>query len=580
MAGSTNNPVVDVASVINSLAPTIFGKKDATSEQISQLFDPGALGKSNEIFDILKERGSSTAAADGVINDILTRAQQAFAPVLGEEKSAGFYNSAVKQQLAHESIARATAASADAVFKMQQQSLDTAAQIANAQVQNSKTTAKTGTTAQKGQGKNTLLTLGGGLAAGEAYKKIKGMFGGGKDSTADAGGDTEMASLLKDYNVSTGNNAAQQDISAGGGFDPETILAGQPEGADLATSAALNSVASVDGSPSDLEVGLAADADVPVDIPAEAAATPLLDSATTDAGSEVASDVGGSVDTSDFFDDVGNFLGFADGGSVQDRLGYTEESNQTRAGEVVTQNIVEGGRNSIPVVDRIAAPNATPSTSGTEIHKIMEAQLKNLQKVQTGSNSTADSTATNSIDAGPNVGPAPAGIGSVAGIAAALAGINAPIALMTSLLALAANANATADTSLGAAVAADPDAGVAGGPDDPGTPGVDASTGSNAGESPDSGPAGGTDSSGAGDAGSAGGDAGSGGDGGGSAGGDLFDGGLIIGQKPQDFAGVDKVKVNVTPDEYVLPQDVVDIIGKDNLDDFVRKHHRPIAARG
>lgn len=80
---------------------------------------------------------------------------------------------------------------------------------------------------------------------------------------------------------------------------------------------------------------------------------------------------------------------------------------------------------------------------------------------------------------------------------------------------------------------------------------------------------------GSGDAGGGSGDAG-GGDGAGSAGGG--DGGFAAGGriKPRikaDTEGVDKELIRATPGEYVLPLDVVEYLGRDNLDELISLVH-------
>lgn len=223
-----------------------------------------------------------------------------------------------------------------------------------------------------------------------------------------------------------------------------------------------------------------------------------------------------------------------------------------------------------------------------------------------------------------SVSPSPAGVGAAA-LGAAFFAANPAIALASHLVTttlmnnLFAPAPTTADTSLGVSVAADPDAGVAGGPDDPGTPGVDASTGANSGESPDSGPAASGDT---GPGADASGDGSSGGDGGGSPGGDFKGGGILWShlkskmtpksrpaavkfkknggalKAPKGGPGgkvkgagsgtSDSVKaslvgpngkqqgLNLSNGEYVLSADTVRAIGKDKLDALQAQYHKPV----
>lgn len=96
------------------------------------------------------------------------------------------------------------------------------------------------------------------------------------------------------------------------------------------------------------------------------------------------------------------------------------------------------------------------------------------------------------------------------------------------------------------------------------------------------------DSSGAGDSGSAGGDSG-GGNGGGEADGGTIrkrsgykDGGAIRAKEgvinTKSASNIDNITIKATEDEYMLPVDVVNFIGKDHLDELVGLIHMPIGA--
>lgn len=158
MAGATiaqpRNPVLDMIEAGSKGLPLIFGSKSYTDT--SGGADAGELAQSHDMINQFLARSSSTAQADQIVQDILYRAQLAFAPILGEEKQAGVYNSTVKAQLAHESVARATAASAQAVLQDQQQAAQAAVALQN---QNTAASKKTSTvTKNPGQGRNALLT--------------------------------------------------------------------------------------------------------------------------------------------------------------------------------------------------------------------------------------------------------------------------------------------------------------------------------------------------------------------------------------------------------------------------------------
>lgn len=96
-----------------------------------------------------------------------------------------------------------------------------------------------------------------------------------------------------------------------------------------------------------------------------------------------------------------------------------------------------------------------------------------------------------------------------------------------------------------------------------GAPEGSVETGATAGETSGDTSTGSSSDTGTGDAGDTGG-----------GGGDEAEGGEISGP-----AGTDVIPIHVTSGEYVLPKDIVDMIGAKNLDKFVQEHHIPVRGR-
>ena len=146
------NQVLDILELLPKVAPLFFGSGTQTNQRT---VDPRVAAETQNLAKMLETRGSSTTQADKVIEDILFRAQLAFAPVLEAEKKAGMYNTTTRNQLAQETVARATAASAQAVLEDQQRAFAQAAQLRQTQTQAS------GGTQQKTSGVNKLTQAAG-----------------------------------------------------------------------------------------------------------------------------------------------------------------------------------------------------------------------------------------------------------------------------------------------------------------------------------------------------------------------------------------------------------------------------------
>ena len=194
------NPMLDMIEAASKGFPLVFGSKQYTTQEGS--VDPYEMARSRSLVDSLVARSSSTAQADQIVQDILYRAQLAFAPVLGEEKQAGMYNTTVRSQLARESVARATAASAQAVLQDQQQAMQAATQL---QAANTKAASGSKTTqATPGRGKQMLGSLLTAQAVSQGKKVLsKTLKDSASKDTSEILGD-EYTSGLEDYIASDG----------------------------------------------------------------------------------------------------------------------------------------------------------------------------------------------------------------------------------------------------------------------------------------------------------------------------------------------------------------------------------------
>lgn len=216
---------------------------------------------------------------------------------------------------------------------------------------------------------------------------------------------------------------------------------------------------------------------------------------------------------------------YADGGEIdpaadEDKKKISDELLSVGVASPQDTNVVVPGLKVTPnptaipgrLVNASSGSQSLLSRGGHSATGDGQQEVANGQVESTGDPSIDHSQETNTP------GQAPPGLG----LALSALGFG-PLGALFSLGVLASNASQGPDTSLGQAVANDPEAGVPGGPDDPGVEGVDASTGENAGETGNSGNAGSGNAGFGGDDGE--GDAGSSGDSGGDDGGDDGGGG-------------------------------------------------------
>lgn len=130
------NAAVDMADFFSKLAPMFFGSGKSTS---STSGNPAGITNAQDLLALIMPQITGTKDTDAVVSNIMTRAAQAFAPVLGSQNQAGLYNSTVKQQLLSEAMARATGESASAVLQHQTAAGQTAASINGNLIRSSQT---------------------------------------------------------------------------------------------------------------------------------------------------------------------------------------------------------------------------------------------------------------------------------------------------------------------------------------------------------------------------------------------------------------------------------------------------------
>lgn len=115
-----DNQVLSYSDALAKLAPLILGSgKTTTTESESGSVSPGSQAANDALLQQLMPQISGTAATDPVVANILSKAQQAFAPVIAGQNSAGLYNSTTLQQLRDNATARATGEASAAVLQHQ-----------------------------------------------------------------------------------------------------------------------------------------------------------------------------------------------------------------------------------------------------------------------------------------------------------------------------------------------------------------------------------------------------------------------------------------------------------------------------
>lgn len=362
------NELLDISQIIANLSPVFLGTGKTTTSQ--------STGGAPEVYNAALARATSSAHTDALIQDILYRSQLAFAPVLGEEKSVGLYNTSTKLLLGQEASRRATAAAASAVLQDQQASLQVAAQTAPRQQQQ---TQKTKPVIDPALSLAALLGIGGAQKLLKKPKPPRRSKSGAPKGTAGAatsGAEEEGASAAIEAPVlpeqvelpasgaesfiPLANEEAVASSLAAGAFDAETAALAA-EGAFDYTAEGFDSFLGGGG-----EEAFAADA-----------AADIGSSVIVGEGVEEAASFAEEIPFEDFdvFDDIGDFFGgfFAKGGMVKKPYpkGYAAGGTVT-GNERVSRKAYAPGVNPIRVapprtniVQTLSTPIRAPQTLST-----------------------------------------------------------------------------------------------------------------------------------------------------------------------------------------------------------------------
>lgn len=552
----------DFANLIKTLSGEFGSGKTKEDQKMS--VDPAVNAQADQLLQQIA--GSANPAdIDAMIQSILSRAKQAFGPAAIGANAAGIraYSDTTEAALRDEAIARATGEAAQAKLAAINTANATAAKVVDSKMANNRqvqTQRKTGATPT---GMGLLLSLG----AGAVAKRLpKGLFG---DSEAGDTGLTKSSYSPGEFgpeNVANFPGDVGQTSNAMDVGEPESVFVGDlPTIFDNPDIPDSSQVFDGESAASDITEGsgdAVTDAAIGVDEGIE-----------NSIGEGVVG--GGGEDL--FTDFFGGF--FADGGVV---------SGQRAAPGAYAPGVLDSPTtkpsSSLAPSATIAGPATAPKTTTQPRKTITIDQDGNLVN---GAAGVADANTSPGMSFG---GFSPS---SVAVAAANVAGGNFPAAAMalmisafvngktdpvvepntellppteeeinqTELIAPPAEAPQTGFTEAGfdaAMTAADADA-VSGTADASAPAASDAGTSTGAGD-------GGADSGG--------------GDSGGGDGSSEADGGVIQGNDAQDYSGIDKVLIHVTPGEAVLPVDTVNALGGlDAIEELIKKTHRPIRRR-
>lgn len=146
--------VQNIAQLISALNP-LFGTGKATTKT-SVSSDPAAVGQADALFQQVLN-GADPTTIDNMVNNILVRARQEFGPMLVANAASGnrAYSSTTLQQMASEAMARATGEAAKAKLDAMNTAQRTAAGLAEARLNSSRTTVQTQKTAASPMGKGS-----------------------------------------------------------------------------------------------------------------------------------------------------------------------------------------------------------------------------------------------------------------------------------------------------------------------------------------------------------------------------------------------------------------------------------------
>lgn len=162
------NAAVDASQFLANLIPMFAGSGTETKTETS----PGAAGANDDIHSLLATilpQITGTAETDAVVQNIMARSAQAFAPISFQGNNAsGLYNNSAVTALAGEARARATGEAATAVLGHQTDAAKIAAQLTG-QITNLSSQTKT-STAKTAPAVNPLVS--GALAAAGIAKSV------------------------------------------------------------------------------------------------------------------------------------------------------------------------------------------------------------------------------------------------------------------------------------------------------------------------------------------------------------------------------------------------------------------------
>lgn len=524
------NTIDDLTKLFVGISPQ-FGSGKSTQKTTGEL-EPGAASQEEALFgNILASTNPNDI--DNMIGSILQRAKQAFGPAAIGSNAAGVrgYSDTVQESSRNEAMARATGEAAGVKLDAINKANATAANLTAARIQATKSTNV--------QSKTNATPIGKTLAVALAASALKKPFGQAIDSITGQFGGTGPEQLsgpdvgVENTPAVNANNPAQFDNAT----SPDSFNVANAVGAvdviptteDVSNIGALTSPDAV-GTP-DTSTPVDAVADVPVE---EATAAAVSSSSATD--------------LTDLFD-------FADGGLVE-RKNYADGGV---VGRKYPTLYVE------PITGKVLPTTVSPivgKAKGTGA----DSAVTNISGGEEGSTSPGNTAQSGTTAVGPSaiataIGFALGGFPGAVNSAVNSAAINAIAQGVASAL---GTADLSGNTEMGAGFEDAPAGAVA-------DEAAAAATGETSGETGSA-----ADTSGSADLG-AGGDSGSGDTGGGDGGGG--DGGEAEGGEIHGPAGTDVIPIHVTAGEYVLPRDIVDMIGSKNLDKFVQEHHIPVRGR-
>lgn len=533
----------DLARLFATLSPQ-FGSGKGTTSTTGAL-EPGAAAQEEQLFgNILAS--TNPEDIDNMVSSILQRAKQAFGPAAIASNAAGVrgYSDTVQESSRNEAMARATGEAAAAKLDAINKANATAANLTANRMQATKSTQVQTKTNATPMGKTLALALAASALKKPFGKAIDAVTGGaetaGPEQLSGPTGPDEIQAL-------NANNPNQFDNAITEGFSSDTTIL------------PIDAVNAVDVIPDVTNVS---------DTSPDAVGTPDVTSLPDIPDTEVTDVVDSGGDLGDIMDFFGGFAdggyvgrrNYADGGAVRK---YPTLYIEPTTGKVLPTNVIPLSKN--------AKGGVNAGATGVEGGDSGVGNAAGL-----GSTSAAAGEAA--VGSGLS-GLAEASIGLSAALGFGQAGLAGAIAsgITTAAHAMAAQGIADAfgvtdlsgNTTLGAGFEGAPEGSV-----ETGTTAGDTSADAAAGASGDASAGASGDSGGDDAGGDSGGDSG-GGDGGGDGGGGEAEGGLIQGK-----AGVDVIPIHVTEGEYVLPKDIVDMIGVENLDKLIRQHHTPVHAGG